>query len=66
MTEETQDRKWIKVTKVTPGYAHTDYQGECGPDVTVDDIKKKFYHSYFGGRGASVSNGKWRATSHDD
>ena len=40
MEEETQ--KWIKVLKATPGYAHTDYQGECGPDVTVDDAYRLF------------------------
>lgn len=66
MTDTIEDRKFIRVTKLTPGHAHTDYEGECGPDVTVDDIKNKFYHPYFGGRGAWVGNGRWKATSHDD
>ena len=66
MNNTEQDRKFIKVTRTMPGYHHTDYEGECGPDVTIDDIKKKFYSPYFGGRNARVCNGKWSATRHDD
>ena len=58
--------KEIKVISHIPGYAHTKYSGTCGKDVTVQDIKDKFYHSYFGGRGAWVRDGKWEAISHND
>ena len=66
MNNQNEDEKWIKVESRTPGYKHTVFTGTCGKDVTMEDIKNKFYHPYFGGRNAQVSNGTWRATSHDD
>ena len=61
----TEDKE-IKVLKQTPGYKHTKYEGTCGPKVTKDDIEKRFYHPYFGGRDAWVLNGRWRAIRHND
>ena len=66
MSEKPLRHDEIRCTKVTPGYAHTEREGVCGRDVTVEDVKKMFYHSLFGGRDARVSNGQWRATTHDD
>lgn len=60
------DDKKIKITKTTPGHAHTAFEGTCDKDVTVADIKAEFYHPVFGGRQAWVSGGKWRAIRHDD
>lgn len=66
-TEFNKDsQKWIEVGLATPGYHHTVYEGICGKDVTVEDIKKKFYHTHFGGRDAYVNNGRWRAVCHND
>lgn len=39
-----------------PGYAHNAYEGECSVDTTVEDIQRKFYDPYFGGREAWVSS----------
>lgn len=52
------EAKRISITDSQRGYAHTQYYGTCGPDVTVEDIKKSIYHSYFGGRNAWVRDGK--------
>lgn len=65
-TTSASDPKWIEVTNRRPGYAHTQLWGKCSPEVTVEDIEKKFYHPYFGGRGAWVRNGEWGAIRHDD
>ncbi len=61
-----KDKKEIKTEERTPGWNHIEYRGTCGPDVTVQDIKDKFYHPFFGGRGARVGNGKWFAVRHTD
>jgi hypothetical protein len=66
MSEQAEDRKQITVVNRESGYAHTTFQGTCGPDVTVEDIKKRFYHNYFGGRGAWVRDGHWGAVCHTD
>lgn len=63
---QTNREKLITVTRTTPGYAHVLVEGACGPDVTVEDIKEKFYHEYFGGREAQVSNGRFSAVRHVD
>lgn len=60
------DPKHITITDSQRGYAHTQYYGTCGPDVTVDDVKRAIYHSYFGGRNAWVRDGQWGAICHDD
>jgi hypothetical protein len=54
------------VTQRVAGHHHVTVSGVCSPDVTVEDVKKRFYHSYFGGRGAWVSGGKFGCTIHLD
>lgn len=56
----------IQVVDIRRGYGHAEYSGTCGPDVTVADIKKRFYDPMFGGRGAWCSNGRWGAIEHTD
>lgn len=56
----------IKVVDIFRGRGMNEYRGTCGPDVTVADIKKRYYDSYLGGRGAWVANGKWGAIEHTD
>ena len=48
------------------GYNNVTVSGVCSPDVTVEDVKKRFYHCYFGGRHAWVSDGKFGCTIHTD
>jgi len=64
--KEALKPKEIKVESSIPGYAHTRISGSCGQDVTVEDIEKKFYHSYFGGRNAWVRDGKFGVITHTD
>lgn len=54
------------VTSRMSGYNNVTVNGVCSPDVTVEDIKKRFYHSYFGGRDAWVRDGKFGCTIHTD
>lgn len=54
------------VTSRIDGYAHTTISGDCSPDVTVEDVQKRFYHSYFGGRHAWVKDGRFGCTIHTD
>lgn len=64
-TDTTQ--KKIVVTGRASGYAHVRLWGTCGPDVTREDIEKRFYHSYFGGREARVhKDGTWSCVVHTD
>lgn len=65
-TEEQESEKRITVVNSTRGYAHTRLSGTCGSAVTVEDIRKRFYHPYFGGRDAWVRDGQWGAICHDD
>lgn len=58
--------KVMEVTNREPGYAHTRVQGTCSPDVTVEDVKRRFYHGYFGGRDAWVRDGKFGCVIHTD
>lgn len=50
----------------SPGYAHTRVSGTYTGDATIEDVGKKFYHPYFGGRDAWCSNGEWGCIIHDD
>jgi len=61
-----ENKNDIEIIRKTPGYAHTRFEGTCGPTVTAKDIAEKIYHPYFGGRDARVMNGKWSAIRHDD
>jgi hypothetical protein len=54
------------VTQRGSGYGHCTVSGVCSPDVTVEDVKKRFYHWYFGGRGAWVRDGRFGCTIHTD
>ena len=54
------------VTTRSSGYNNTTVSGVCSPDVTVEDVKKRFYHWYFGGRDAWVRDGRFGCTIHTD
>lgn len=58
--------KQMIVTDRSPGYGHTTVSGVCSPDVTVEDVQKRFYHSYFGGRQAWVRDGRFGCVIHTD
>ncbi len=58
--------KKINVEKIVLGHAHKQYEGNCSKNVTVEDIKKEFYHPNFGGRSAWVRNCRWGAIRHED
>jgi hypothetical protein len=65
-TKDSEEGKRIEVDLRVPGYAHTRLTGTCGPDVTVEDVRQRFYHEYFGGRDAWVRDGRWGVIRHDD
>lgn len=65
MSENT-DEKRMDVDTEIPGYAHVIVQGTCGPNVTTEDVRRRFYHSYFGGRDEWVRNGRFGVTIHTD
>lgn len=58
--------KQMVVTDRSPGWNNTTVSGVCSPDVTVEDVKKRFYHFYFGGRQAWVKDGRFGCTIHTD
>ena len=58
--------KQMIVKDRSPGYAQTVISGICSPDVTVEDVKKRFYHSYFGGARPWVNNGRFGCTIFTD
>jgi len=62
---DTQEKK-IDVTNRVGGYAQVTLYGTCSPDVTVEDIRKKYYHEYFGGSAAWVKDGNWGCTRYTD
>lgn len=66
MTDTATQEKTFEVTSRQRGYANVTIQGTCTGPVTVEDIKDKFYHSYFGGRDAWVKDGRWGCTVHID
>lgn len=57
--------KRIEVTKATPGYAHTRFDGTYTGPVTRADIQEKF-RSPFGGRWGSFGGGSFSYIRHDD
>lgn len=65
MSNETEE-KIMEVTSRQPGYAHVTVYGTCSPNVTIEDVRKRFYHSYFGGRGEWVRDGKFGVIIHTD
>jgi len=48
------------------GYAQVTLYGSCDADVTVEDVKERFYHPYFGGRDAWVKDGRFGVVCHTD
>lgn len=54
------------ITDRQPGYAHVRIQGTCAADATVEEVRKAFYHDYFGGRDAWVSDGRFGVVVHTD
>lgn len=56
----------FEVTDRIEGYNHTTVQGTCPADATVEEVKDRFYHDYFGGRGAWVKDGRFGCTIHND
>jgi len=58
--------KQMVVTERGQSYGTASVSGVCSPDVTVEDVQKRFYHFYFGGRGAWVKDGRFGCTIHTD
>ncbi len=56
----------FEVTSRSHGYNSTTVQGTCPEDATVEEVKERFYHEYFGGRGAWVKDGRFGCTIHTD
>ncbi len=56
----------FEVTERTHGYNTTTVYGTCPPDATVEEVKERFYHEYFGGRDAWVKDGQFGCTIHTD
>ena len=56
----------IEVTSSTPGYAHTKHEGRCPKGTTVEEIRKRFYDPYFGGREARVTGTYFSVIEHTD
>lgn len=66
-TEQTEKTlKTLTVTTRSPGHGHVTVSGDCSPDVTVEDVKARFYHHYFEGRDAWVKDGRFGCTIHTD
>lgn len=56
----------FKVISYGAGYKHTTVQGTCPDDATVEEVRSRFYHEYFGGRDAWVKDGRFGCTIHTD
>jgi hypothetical protein len=56
----------FKVTERSYGYNSEAVQGTCPLDATVEEVKERFYHEYFGGRDAWVKDGRFGCTIHTD
>ncbi len=61
-----QHTKRMNVTSRSQGYHHMVIVGECDPDVTVEDVRSRFFHVQFGGRDAWVKDGRFGCTVHTD
>lgn len=49
-----QQKVEFKVERAEHGYNHVRYHGTFTGPATIDDLKKRFYHEYFGGREARL------------
>lgn len=56
----------FEVTSRSFGHNNTTVQGTCPADATVQEVKDRFYHDYFGGRDAWVRDGRFGCTIHTD
>lgn len=56
----------FEVTIRSHGYNNETVQGTCPQDATVKEVEERFYHWYFGGRGAWVKDGRFGCTIHLD
>lgn len=63
---EAQRALSFVVTVRSLGYNNTTVQGTCPGDATVEEVKARFYHEYFGGRDAWVKDGRFGCTIHND
>lgn len=56
----------FEVTQRSHGYNNETVSGTCPADATVEEVKERFYHDYFGGRDAWVKDGRFGCTIHTD
>ena len=49
-----------------PGYKNSRISGTYIGSATVEDVKKQFFHSYFGGREAWIKDGRFGCVVHLD
>jgi hypothetical protein len=61
-----EDEVKFEVVDRFPGYAHVRIYGTYTGPATVEDVKKRFYHSYFGGRDPWCSDGRFGVVVHTD
>lgn len=54
------------VTARMGGYAHVTLYGTYTGPATVEDVRKRFYHDFFGGRDEWVRDGHFGVTVHTD
>ncbi len=63
---ETKELEF-NVTSRSGGYAHVRLSGTCDPSATREDVERRFFHPYFGGRDAGVDGkGKFWCIVHTD
>lgn len=54
------------VTSRRRGHAHVVLQGTSAADVTAENVRKRFYHPYFGGRSEWAKDGRFGVIVHTD
>lgn len=54
------------VTGTEHGHAHDRISGTYTGPATVQAVKDRFYHDYFGGRDAWCRDGRWGCVVHTD
>jgi hypothetical protein len=60
------DEITFTVERSEPGYNHVCLHGTYTGPATVEDVKKRFYHEYFGGREAWCRDGRFGCVYHID
>lgn len=63
---EAERKLSFDVTDRYPGYNQVTVQGVCPADATVEEVKERFYHEYFGGREAWVKDGRFGCVIYTD